>query len=106
VFSRSVTDEVKLHNINRGLVFTAVDAGWLKASAVKKARRLASLIPGAKFFEEWYDQCNAAMHEVFDVVLGLANDRNVRHLIASRNTGITLQATTGTNWLSQLHRHI
>lgn len=99
-------DEVKLHNINRGLVFTANDAGWLTASPTKKAKRLGSLIPGARFFEEWYDQCNAAMHEVFDVVLGLANDRNVRHLIASRNTGIALQATTGRNWLSQLHRHI
>lgn len=100
-------DEVKLHNINRGLVFTAADAGWMKASPIiRKAKRLASLIPGAKFFEEWYDQCDLAMHEIFDVVLGLANDRNVRHLLASRNTGITMQATTGTNWLSQLHRHI
>ncbi len=99
-------DEVKLHNINRGMVFTAADAGWSSGAAVKKAKRLALLIENAQSFDEWYDQCEVAMHEIFDVVLGLANDRGVRHLIASRNTGITLQATTGTNWLSQLHRHI
>lgn len=99
-------DEVKLHNINRGLIFTAADAGWPGGTPIKKAKCLASFISGAKVFDQWYDECDVAMHEVFDVVLGLANDRNVRHLIASRNTGITLQATTGTNWLSQLHRHI
>jgi len=42
----------------------------------------------------------------FDVVLCLANEFNVREELAFRNFGVLLHATTGTNWLSQLHRHI
>jgi hypothetical protein len=101
-------DVVELHNINRGLVFTAQHADWPDLgpeNAAKKAEVVAALIPGARSFVTWYDQCSA-VREKFDVILGLANDRNVRHFIASRNATVTLHATTGTNWLSQLHRHI
>jgi hypothetical protein len=54
---------------------------------------------------EWYHE-SKWVEEHYDVVLGLANDHNVRHFIASRNNTVTLHATTGSNWLSQLHRHI
>jgi molybdopterin/thiamine biosynthesis adenylyltransferase len=101
-------DIVELHNTNRGLVFTPRHADWpqlRRDSAAKKAELLAALIPRARAFSAWYDEC-APVREQFDLVLALANDRNVRHLIASRNAPVTLHATTGTSWLSQLHRHI
>jgi hypothetical protein len=102
-------DAVELHNANRGLVFTAAHAGWPDPTperAAKKAEVVAALIPGARAIVAWYDECPTVRNEKFDVLLGLANDRNVRHLIASRNAAITLHATTGRNWLSELHRHI
>lgn len=101
-------DAVELHNTNRGLVFTAAHADWphlRPEEAAKKAPVVAAVIPGARAFVGWYDECPAA-REKYDVILGLANDRNVRHLIASRNATVTLHATTGANWLSQVHRHI
>lgn len=98
-------DDVKVHNLNRGLIFTAADAGWPESIAARKVDRVASLLPNPRAISLWYDQ-SSEVEEDFDVVLALANDRNVRHFIASRNASVTLQATTGDNWLSQLHRHI
>jgi len=98
-------DEVALHNTNRGLIFTPADAGWPERTARRKAAVLSALISGSRRDEVWYDQSKLTQ-EVYDVVLGLANDRDVRHLIASQSNTITLHATTGVNWLSQLHRHI
>jgi len=101
-------DAVELHNTNRGLVFSAAHADWPHLrpdEAARKAQVVATVIPGARAFVGWYDDCGA-VKEKYDVILGLANDRNVRHLIAARNATVTLHATTGANWLSQLHRHI
>jgi hypothetical protein len=98
-------DVVELHNTNRGMIFTAADAGWPVGSPRRKAELLAAMIPGARSEPEWYHESRLA-EEDFDVVLGLANDHDVRHFIASRNNTVTLHATTGANWLSQLHRHI
>ncbi len=102
-------DTVRFHNINRGLIFTAAHAGWpsltLRAS-VEKASVLSHLIPGGRAFPFWYDECAELQQYKPDVILVLANDRNVRHLIAARNATVTLHATTSANWQSQLHRHI
>lgn len=98
-------DVVALHNINRGMVFTAADAGWPSGIVRKKAELLANFIPSVRWADKWYHESGLA-DENYDVVLGLANDYDVRHLIASRNNVVTLHATTGVNWLSQLHRHI
>lgn len=98
-------DFVLLHNINRGLIFTAADAAWPQGTPQRKAELLASLILGARWEHEWYHESKIA-EEQYDIVLGLANDYDVRHLIASRNNTVTLHATTGTNWLSQMHRHV
>lgn len=98
-------DEVELHNTNRGLIFTAEHAGWPNLKAVKKVDVVAPLI-GATPFSVWYDQCKEIKDKKFDVILALANDREVRKLLACRNAVVSLQATTGNNWLSQLHRHI
>ena len=98
-------DAVALHNINRGLVFTAADAGWPTGVPQLKAELLSRLIPGSRWDPEWYHN-SKLVKESYDVVLGLANDYDVRHYIASRSHTVTLHATTGVNWLSQLHRHV
>ena len=98
-------DLVEVHNLNRGLVFTAANAGWPLGNPARKAEIVASLLASSRWDPNWYDQ-SSLVNEHYDVVLGLANDRDVRHFIASRNNTVTLQATTGENWLSQLHRHI
>lgn len=98
-------DVVALHNTNRGMIFTAADAGWPNGVPRRKAELLASFMPGSRWAEEWYHESKIA-GEDHDVVLGLANEHEVRHWIASRNNTVTLHATTGVNWLSQLHRHI
>ncbi len=72
---------------------------------MSKAQLLKSQLPDAEFANEWYDSC-ATTAEHFDVVLPLANECDVRSLVASRSFAVCLHATTGENWLSQLHRHI
>ncbi len=102
-------DTIRFHNTNRGLIFTAAHAGWpsLKhRQTARKAEVLADLIPGAQALPWWYDECETLRNEQPDVILGLANDRNVRHLLAARSATVTLHATTSANWQSQLHRHI
>lgn len=98
-------DLVALHNTNRGLLFMPADAGWPDGPRRSKAELLASFISGSKWAPEWYHESELVNRD-HDVVLGLANDHDVRHYIASRNATVTLHATTGRNWLSQLHRHI
>ncbi len=102
-------DTVRLHNTNRGLIFTAAHAGWPSLTPrqiARKAQVLADLMPGARALRWWYDECETLRSEQPDVILGLANDRNVRHLLAARSATVTLHATTSANWQSQLHRHI
>lgn len=98
-------DHVKIHNLNRGLIFAASDAGWPDGLPRGKAELLATQIPEARWDANWYHESKLA-EEQYDVVLGLANDLNARHFLASRNNVVTLHATTGTSWLSQLHRHV
>jgi hypothetical protein len=98
-------DLVQVHNLNRGLIFVASDAGWPDGQPKAKSELLASWLPNGMHDCEWYHE-SKWVEEHYDVVLGLANDHNVRHFIASRNNTVTLHATTGSNWLSQLHRHI
>lgn len=71
-----------------------------------KANVLANLIPGGRAFPLWYDEFAEPRQCKPDVILALANERNVRQLIAARNATVTLHATTSANWQSQLHRHI
>ncbi len=98
-------DTVALHNTNRALLFFPDDAGWPNHEARTKVdclhRHLADVAP----VHAWYDEAVEA-GDIFDTVLVLANERDVRTLVSSRNDPIQLQATTGQSWLSQVHRHI
>lgn len=99
-------DVVKLHNTNRSLAFTAQHAGWPVGEQRKKAEVVAELIPRAIVHPRWYHECEELKRENFDVVLALANDYEVRERLSQRSAVVALQATTGENWLSQLHRHV
>ena len=97
-------DDVELHNTNRGLLFLPYHAGWPKGPALKKADIVAECL-NARSIPLWYDQASETK-ETYDVILSLANERDVRTRIAHRNAPVVLHATTGENWLSQLHRHV
>jgi molybdopterin/thiamine biosynthesis adenylyltransferase len=98
-------DEVAIHNLNRSLLFTAADSGWPSTRPRPKAEIVAAVIGGVPV-PLWYDQAADLKELEFDVMLALANERDVRTAIAQRHAVVTLHATTGENWLSQLHRHI
>jgi hypothetical protein len=99
-------DIVKLHNTNRGMLFLPKHAAWPAGVPERKSGLLARFLPSSESVPAWYDEAPGILERQFDVVLLLANDRNVRHFVSHRNAAVTLQATTGRNWLSQLHRHV
>lgn len=98
-------DAVALHNTNRTLLFFPDDAGWPDGNARTKVDCLCRHLPDVAPVRAWYDEAVEA-GDTFDTVLVLANEREVRTLVSSRNDPIQFQATTGQSWLSQLHRHI
>ena len=98
-------DKVQLHNTNRCLLFFPDDAGWPGKDPKEKVTCLSQYLTGVVPVLAWYDEA-PEMKQMFDTVLVLANERNVRTLVSARNDPIQLQATTGRSWLSQLHRHI
>jgi molybdopterin/thiamine biosynthesis adenylyltransferase len=97
-------DDVELHNTNRSLGLFPADAGWPGGQPRNKAEAGAKLI-GAGHEPVWYEQFN---QEAFrpDLVLPLANERDVRALIGARGEPLLLHATTSRLWEAQLHRHI
>ena len=98
-------DRVKLHNTNRGMLFFPEDAGWPHTTPLSKVACLSPYLQKAIAVDAWYDKAPES-EQTFDTVLVLANERDVRSIVSSRNDLIQLQATTGRSWLSQLHRHI
>ena len=98
-------DLVELHNTNRGLLFFPSHAGWLTGKKEKKSGIVASAI-GASHHQAMYHECDDLVEREFDVVLALANDHSIRETLTHLNAAVSFQATTGENWLSQLHRHI
>ena len=99
-------DVVKLHNTNRGLIFTPAHAGWPGRRGVNKAALLANVLGGSMHRDCWLHECGELDGRRFDVVLALANEYGVRRDLAHLGAAVAFQATTGMNWLSQLHRHI
>ena len=76
-----------------------------ECSPLSKVACLSPYLENAVAVDSWYDQAPEA-RQTFDTVLVLANERDVRTIVSSRNDPIQLQATTGRSWLSQLHRHV
>lgn len=97
-------DDTELHNTNRSLCLFPSHAGWASNTIQKKAAVTAALM-GGEPIPSWYDEFDFS-NRTFDLVLPLANDRAVRHLIACRGEPILLHATTSKGWEAQLHRHV
>lgn len=97
-------DTVMLHNTNRSLGLFPHDAGWGLGSPRNKAVVAAELF-GARPHPLWYNDFD---HDSFkpDLILPLANEQAVRHLVASRGEPLLLHATTSRTWEAQLHRHV
>ena len=98
-------DSVELHNTNRCLLFFPTDAGWMGQERRSKVACLKQHLSNVTPIHAWYDEA-PLREQQFDTVLVLANERNVRTLVAHRNDPVQFQSTTGRTWLSQLHRHI
>ena len=98
-------DSVELHNTNRSLLLFPDDAGWSETTPRSKVACLRQYLDDVQAVNAWYDEAPETAQE-FDAVLVLANERDVRTRVSSRNDPIQFQATTGRSWLSQLHRHI
>jgi len=100
-------DHIELHNTNRCMLFTVRDAGWPRGLQSGRGRRkidiVAEYLPGFSY-PEWYHEARVTANE-FDLILVLANGCDVRTRVAQRDAPVVLHATTGANWLSQLHRH-
>jgi hypothetical protein len=99
-------DTVELHNTNRGMVFLPAHAGWPSGERRRKAELVAELLPAATAVPKWYHAAKEIHDQRFDLILALANAYGVRSVLARRNATVLLHATTGKNWLSQLHRHV
>jgi hypothetical protein len=99
-------DHVTLDNTSRGLGMFAGDAGWNDSTPARKVDLIARDIgatPHFAWYDEWIEEHDEARP---DLVLPLANERAVRHLIACRYDPIVLHATTSQSWQAQFHRHI
>lgn len=99
-------DLVEVNNTNRQLLFTPADAGWPKGIRNQKVEIASRFLPNCQWHPCWYDECEKIKNIKYDVILALANEKDVRTRLAKRNAAVLLHATTGENWLSQLHRHI
>ena len=99
-------DLVALHNTNRCVLFFPADAGWPNGPARYKSHCLAQYLSNIRAIDKWYDESAEAQTDIFDTVLVLANERDVRTLVSHRNDPIQFQATTSPLWRAQLHRHI
>ncbi|NUQ98945.1 MAG: hypothetical protein HOY79_21080 [Streptomyces sp.] len=103
-------DLAELHNTNRCLGMTADDAGWPNALPHGELRHKAIItaeLTGAQPHPHWYDTWpNLADSPRYDIVLPLANERDVRAQIAALGQPVLLHASTSPNWTAELHRHI
>lgn len=100
-------DPVQLHNTNRSLLFIPEHSDWFDGRALNKVDILGKVFEGScRPIVEWYDEAEEIKDEKFDIIYCLANERDVRTRIMSRYPLVVLHATTGHDWLSQLHRHI
>ncbi|MHA1962239.1 MAG: ThiF family adenylyltransferase [Candidatus Thorarchaeota archaeon] len=102
-------DVVNMTNCNRSLAFTAVDA----QSKSKKVDACSRVLEKAKFelttfdgdYSEFVDQ-NGFLNPAPDLILSLANERNVWAGIQSNFPPMVLHSTTTENWGLNLGRHI
>lgn len=103
-------DLAEIHNTNRCMGMVVSDAGWPDGiqsheAGTNKAVVAARLI-GATAHPYWYDESPLVTASRPDLLLPLANGRDVRSNVAVRGFPLIVHATTSTNWTAELHRHI
>jgi hypothetical protein len=99
-------DVAMLHNTNRGLCLLPAHTEWGGRTPMPKAEVLAAHLPGAHAIPHWYHEAQGLDPTRYDVVLPLANDYDVRQLVANTGHPTVLHATTGRSWNALLHRHL
>lgn len=101
-------DLAEIHNTNRCMAMTTASAGWpngvASGEADHKVTSVAAIID-AVATPTWFDELPADRKRR-DLVLVLANERNVRTEVASMGEPLLLHATTSPNWTAELHRHV
>lgn len=100
-------DAAELHNTNRCLCMTAADAGWPDGRHTRTARSksdIAAASTAAQSRPVWFDEYLREDPPRPDLLLVLANERNVRHDASRLGHALLLAATTSTNWTAELHR--
>ena len=103
-------DLAEIHNTNRCMGMIVSDVGWPDGiqsheAGTNKAVVAARLI-GATPHPYWYDKSPLVTASRPDLILPLANGRDVRANVAVRGFPLIVHATTSTNWTAELHRHI
>jgi hypothetical protein len=103
-------DQAEIHNTNRCMGMDASDAGWPDGIESREAGTnkavIAARIIGAVAHPYWYDESPLEAAARPDLLLPLANGRNVRSTIAGRGFPLVVHATTSINWTAELHRHV
>jgi ThiF family len=98
-------DLVDASNLNRQLLYRAIDAGHPGGTAASKSKVTGRLI-GSSSQEGYWGEDPASVEASYDAILALANERGVRSALQLRQPPILLHATTSANWQAQCHRHI
>jgi hypothetical protein len=98
-------DAAALHNTNRTLGMPPRDARWSDGQPAHKAVLAADPV-GAEPHVCWYDEWLDRQPPPVDLILPLANERDVRHDIGQRREPVLLHATLSPTWEAQLHRHV
>jgi hypothetical protein len=88
------------------MLFTPGHSGWRGKVPLYKAVVASKYLPNSQAHTCLYHNCAEVKETKFDLILALANEYDVRTRLAQRKCAITMHATTGENWLSELHRHI
>jgi hypothetical protein len=101
-------DLAEVHNTNRCLSMSAATAGWPDGVATGGAEHKATsaaAVMGADATKTWFDELDAHRKRA-DIVLVLANERNVRAEVSALGEPLLVHATTSPNWTAELHRHL
>jgi hypothetical protein len=98
-------DTVDVSNLNRQLLYRAIDAGHPGGVPGFKSEVTGGLLGAVADTGFWGDDASL-VEASYDTVLALANERGVRSALQLRQPPVLLHATTSANWQAQSHRHI
>ncbi len=100
-------DIVVVSNLNRQLLFLALDAGFPDGDAMLKAESVVKRLHGQMTASpRWYGEDQGVIDATYDLVLPLANERGARPILQSRAQTVLLHATTTPSWKAIAHRHV